>query len=71
MSGIVLPMLNATEGQHGFPPPGLTNADFDVGQFMEHQIGWYFHTRGREVRFEPCMETVSDCEWIPDPPAAP
>lgn len=67
-SGLVLPMLDEKRGQHGFPPPGLTNADFDVGQFMEHQIGWYFLTRGREVRFEACMETVSDCDWIPDPP---
>jgi hypothetical protein len=71
VSGLVLPMLDATDGQHGFPPPGLTDADFDVGQFMEHQIGWYFHTRGREVRFDACMETVSDCDFIPEPPAAP
>lgn len=70
VSGIVLPLLNAEDGAHGFPPPGLTAADFDVGQFMEHQIGWFFRTRGREVRFEACMETVSDCDWIPDPPPA-
>jgi hypothetical protein len=69
LSGLVLPLLNEKQGQHGFPPPGLTNADFDVGQFMEHQIGWFFRTRGREVRYEACMETVSDCEWIPNPPA--
>lgn len=68
-SGVVLPMINARNGAHGFSPPGLTDGDFDVGQFMEHQIGWYFRTRGTEVRFDACMETLDGCDFIPSPPA--
>jgi hypothetical protein len=52
---------------HGFPPPGLTALPFDVGQYMEHFIGWYFKMRGREVRYDPCMAELDGCSWIPVP----
>ena len=67
-SGVVLPMINEFTGAHGFAPPGLTGGDFDVGQFMTHQIGWFFRTRGREVRFEACMEELAGCDFVPAPP---
>lgn len=70
-SGLVLPMINEEQGAHGFAPPGLTGGDFDVGQFMEHQIGWFFSTRGREVRFDACMEQIDGCDFIPPPPDEP
>jgi hypothetical protein len=68
VSGIIFPMENEFDGVHGFPPPGLTALPFDVGQYMEHFIGWYFATRGREVRYEACMADLDDCDWIPSPP---
>lgn len=67
VSGIIFPMEDEFNGVHGFPPPGLTALPFDVGQYMEHFIGYYFKTRGREVRYEPCMADLDDCSWIPSP----
>ena len=67
-SGVVLPMINENSGAHGFSPPGLTNGDFDVGQFMEHQIGWFFLTRGTDVRFDPCLAEFDACSFIPKLP---
>ncbi|HET6582224.1 MAG TPA: hypothetical protein VFG69_02230 [Nannocystaceae bacterium] len=68
VSGIIFPMEDEFNGVHGFPPPGLTALPFDIGQYMEHFIGWYFYTGGKEVRYEPCMQDLDDCEWIPTPP---
>ncbi len=68
LSGVVLPMINERDGAHGFAPPGLTNGDFDVGQFMEHQIGWFFRTRGTRVSFDVCMESLAGCDFTPAPP---
>ena len=70
LSGVVLPMINARNGAHGFSPPGLTDGDFDVGQFMEHHIGWFFRTRGTQVSFDTCMETLAGCDFTPSPPPA-
>lgn len=70
-TGVVLPMIDEFDGAHGFSPPGMTDLDFDVGQFMEHQIGWFFRSRGTEVRFDPCMATMDECEFIPSPPPEP
>jgi len=67
-SGVVLPMSDERRGAHGFSPPGLTSGDFDVGQFMEHQIGWFFRTRGTEVRFDPCLQRLSECDFVPAKP---
>ncbi len=67
-SGIVFPIISEFDGVHGFPPPGMSGLPFDVGQYMEHMIGWYFKTRGAEFRHEACMAEVADCEWIPVPP---
>ncbi len=67
VSGIIFPMEDEFNGVHGFPPPGLTSLPFDVGQYMEHFIGWYFKTRGREVRYDPCMADIDGCAWIPVP----
>ena len=71
LTGLVIPLLDEEEGSHGFPPPGMVGIDFDVGQFMEHQIGHFFATRGTEVRYDTCMETLSDCDFIEDPPPEP
>lgn len=68
LSGLALPMLDEFDGQHGFPPPGLTDSDFDVGQYMEHQIGLYFRSLGREVRHDPCMQLPANCSGIPPIP---
>ncbi|RMG94125.1 MAG: hypothetical protein D6705_16910 [Deltaproteobacteria bacterium] len=69
-SGIVFPMTDEFNGVHGFPPPGIFDAPFDVGQFMIHQLGWFFRTEGTEVRYDHCMgEGVAACPWIPPPPA--
>ncbi len=68
LSGLVLPMLDEFDGQHGFPPPGLTNSDFDVGQYMEHQIGLYFRSLGREISYDPCMQLPAACPEIPAVP---
>lgn len=67
-SGIVFPMISEYNGVHGFPPPGLSGLPFDVGQYMEHMLGWYFKTRGTDVRHEACMAEVAGCPWIPVPP---
>lgn len=66
-SGIVFAMENEYEGRHGFPPPGLSGLPFDVGQYMEHFIGWFFATRGTEVRYQACMAELAGCDWIPVP----
>lgn len=66
-SGIIFPMLDEFNGVHGFPPPGLSGLPFDVGQFMEHFIGWYFKSRGTELRYEPCMASLAGCDWVPVP----
>lgn len=71
LTGLVIPLLDERQGSHGFPPPGMVDLDFDVGQFMEHQIGRFFTTRGTDVRYDPCMETLSDCDFIEDPPPEP
>ena len=68
-SGIVFPLLDEFNGRHGFPPPGIMEGPFDVGQFMEHQIGWFFSTYGEEVRYDPCMADLDACEFVPTPPA--
>jgi hypothetical protein len=70
-SGLVLPMLNEFNGAHGFPPPGITSGPFDIGQFMEHQIGWYFRTGGAVVRYDACMAELDACGFIPSPPDVP
>jgi hypothetical protein len=67
VSGIIFPIEDEFNGVHGFPPPGLTALPFDVGQYMEHFIGWYFKMRGREVRYDPCMAELDGCSWIPVP----
>lgn len=67
-SGIVFPMISEFNGVHGFPPPGLSGLPFDVGQYMEHMLGWYFRTRGTEIRHEACMAEIAGCDWIPVPP---
>jgi hypothetical protein len=68
LSGIVFPIISEYNGVHGFPPPGLSGLPFDVGQYMEHLLGWYFKTRGTEVRHEACMAEIAGCAWIPVPP---
>ncbi len=71
-SGIVFPMTDEFNGVHGFPPPGIFDAPFDVGQYMIHQLGWFFRTEGTQVRYDPCMgEGVAACPWIPPVPAGP
>ena len=67
-SGLVMPILDEFNGVHGFPPPGLSLEEFDVGQYMEHMIGLYFRSRGAEVRYDPCMQTMDGCDDIPSPP---
>ena len=54
--------------QNGFRSRFITHLPFDIGQYMEHFIGYYFSKRGREVRYEACMADLDDCEWIPTPP---
>ncbi len=62
-------MTDEFNGVHGFPPPGIFDEPFDVGQFMEHQIGWYFKSLGTDVRYDPCMgEGTAACPFIPEPP---
>lgn len=68
LSGVVLPLIDERNGAHGFSPPGLTSGGFDVGQFMEHQIGWFFRTRGTDVRFDACMDKLSECDFVPARP---
>ncbi len=68
-SGIVFPISDEFDGMHGFAPPGISNEPFDVGQFMSHQLGWYFQSAGTAVRYDRCMgEGISECDFIPDPP---
>ncbi len=68
-SGIVFPMTDEFNGVHGFPPPGIFDEEFDVGEFMTHQIGWYFKSLGTDVRYDPCMgEGTAACPFIPKPP---
>jgi hypothetical protein len=64
----VFPIIDEFDGVHGFPPPGLSGLPFDVGQYMEHLLGWYFKTRGTEIRHETCMQGIAECTWIPVPP---
>jgi hypothetical protein len=71
VSGIVLPMINEFRGAHGFSPPGMTSGPFDVGQFMEHQLGWYFRTGGTRVRYDTCMAELDACSFVPSPPESP
>lgn len=66
-SGIVFPMTSEYDGVHGFAPPGLSGLPFDVGQYMEHFIGWYFKSGGTDIRHEACMAEVAGCDWIPVP----
>jgi hypothetical protein len=66
-SGIVFPIEDEFNGRHGFSPPGLSGLPFDVGQFMEHFIGWYFKSYGTELRYEPCMADIAACDWVPVP----
>lgn len=70
-SGLTLPLQNEFNGAHGFPPPGLSGGPFDMGQYMEHQIGLYFRDRGAKVHYDICMEELDMCEFIPSPPPRP
>lgn len=70
-SGLVLPLINEFDGAHGFSPPGMTDSPFDVGQFMEHQIGIFFRSAGRELRYDACLAELSTCPDIPQPPPEP
>ncbi len=70
-SGLVLPMINEFRGAHGFAPPGMTAGPFDVGQYMEHQIGVYFRSLGRDLKYDLCMAEIAGCEYIPPPPPEP
>jgi hypothetical protein len=68
LSGMVFPILSEFNGVHGFPPPGLSGLPFDVGQYMEHMLGWYFKTRGTQIRHDACLEGIAVCADIPVPP---
>jgi len=68
-SALVLPMTNEFAGAHGFAPPGMTDLPFDVGQFMEHQIGLFFRSAGQELRYDACLAELASCPDIPEPPA--
>lgn len=67
-SALVLPMLDEFDGAHGFAPPGMTRSPFDVGQFMEHQIGLFFRSAGQDLRYDACMAEMATCPDIPQPP---
>ena len=66
VSGLSLPMPEAT-GAHVMVPGTHSNTNvFDVGSYMVNVIAYYFHTRGKEVRYEVCMEDTDACDWIPN-----
>lgn len=66
-SGLLFPIVDEFDGVHGVRPPGMTEP-FDVGQFVLHQIGWYFHTRGQEVRYDRCLAAFDECDFVPSLP---
>lgn len=68
LSGMVFPIISEFDGVHGFPPPGLSGLPFDVGQYMEHMLGWYFKTGGTQIRHDACLEGIAACADIPVPP---
>ena len=67
-SALVLPLVDEFNGAHGFAPPGMTDSPFDVGQFMEHQIGLFFRSAGQDLRYDACMAELATCPDIPEPP---
>jgi hypothetical protein len=67
-SALVLPLVDEFDGAHGFAPPGMTESPFDVGQFMEHQIGIFFRSAGQELRYDACLAELDACPDIPSPP---
>jgi len=70
-SALVLPLVDEFDGAHGFSPPGMTDSPFDVGQFMEHQIGLFFRSAGRDLRYDACLAEMATCPDIPEPPPEP
>lgn len=62
VSGLRIPYLNRT-GFHVFVIPEVSKA-FDINNYMRQQVGYFFGSRGKEIRDEPCMENNS-CDWIP------
>lgn len=65
VSGLSLPMPE-DDGQHVFVVGTHSNTEiFDVGMYMANMVAYYFHTRGGEVRAEPCMEQLDACDWLP------
>ncbi|MEM6293533.1 MAG: hypothetical protein AAGA54_19830 [Myxococcota bacterium] len=67
-SALVLPMINEFNGAHGFSPPGMGGGPFDIGQYMEHQIGLFFRSAGKDLRYDLCMAQMDACPDIPSPP---
>ena len=49
----------------------MTDSPFDVGQFMEHQIGIFFRSAGQELRYDACLAELDACPDIPSPPSPP
>jgi hypothetical protein len=62
VSGLRIPYVS-TQGSHGWglPDPG---ADFDIHTFSLMQISAYFHSGGKEIMDDHCLEDMS-CEFIP------
>ena len=66
-SGLSLPLIE-DEGAHAFiVGSNSTYEDFDVGMFMSNQIATYFWTRGQQIAYDRCMETIAGCSFLPEP----
>lgn len=61
VSGLANPMIN-DDGAHVFIVGSSENwQEFDIGMYMANQIAWYLGTRGKEIVYDECLQTVGGC----------
>ncbi len=67
VSGLANPMIN-DEGAHVFIVGSSENwKTFDIGMYMANQIAWYLRTRGKEIVYDECLQSVGGCDQYTAP----
>jgi hypothetical protein len=66
VSGLAVPMPEDS-GAHVMVVGTHSQTDvWDVGTYEVNQIAYYFHTRGQEILYKPCLEDTDACDEIPN-----
>ncbi len=67
VSGTSIPVLEQN-GQHVFIVGTHSKANiWDSATYMANQVGYYLGTYGKEIAYDPCLETFGACEFTKVP----